>query len=132
MIDDNYSVYMHINKINQKKYIGITKNKPEERWLNGYGYKKQAFYNAIQKYGWDNFEHVILFDGLSQSEACQKEIDLISYYKTNNKLYGYNISSGGENGHNELWKDATYRESQIKKESLYGTMWSLEKIMPKR
>ena len=35
-----YSVYMHRNKINQKVYIGLTKQIPQNRWrANGEGYK---------------------------------------------------------------------------------------------
>lgn len=114
MENENYIVYMHVNKINQKKYIGITKNLPEERWVNGNGYKRQAFYNAIQKYGWDNFDHVILFDNLTQSEACEKEKEMIFYYQSNNKSFGYNVSPGGENGHNDLWNDPEYRIVQTR------------------
>lgn len=45
-----YYVYMHIAP-NNKKYIGITKQKPIKRWLYGKGYQKQGyFYNAILKY----------------------------------------------------------------------------------
>ena len=48
-----YYVYLHNNKINNKKYVGITKQKPENRWgLNGYNYRSSPyFYSAIQKYG---------------------------------------------------------------------------------
>lgn len=54
-------VYMHVNKINSKVYVGITSKKPEERWQKGQGYNSQKyFYRAIQKYGWDSFEHIIL------------------------------------------------------------------------
>lgn len=91
----NYCVYMHVNKINGKRYIGITQQMPEERWRNGQGYKTQIFYRAIQKYGWDNFEHKILFDGLTKEKAEQKEIELISFYKSDNKKFGYNVSHGG-------------------------------------
>lgn len=113
MTENNYCVYMHVNKINGKKYIGITKNMPEERWQNGYGYKKQVFYKAIKKYGWDNFNHIVLYENLSEDEACKKEIELISLYKSNDKKYGYNVSRGGENGHNDLWDDKDYRDAQI-------------------
>ena len=55
------TIYLHRNKINNKVYIGQTIQSPEERWKNGNGYKGcYYFYNAIQKYGWDNFEHIIL------------------------------------------------------------------------
>ena len=129
MAENNYCVYMHVNKLNDKKYIGITCQTPSRRWQNGYGYKKQAFYNAIKKYGWDNFDHIILFEKLSEEEACEKEIELISKYKSDNKLYGYNITHGGENGHNDLWNDKDYRDAQIEerksrfKDESYKNNW---------
>ena len=90
-----YTVYMHITP-SEKVYIGITKQNPVKRWLNGKGYKKQEyFYNAINKYGWDNIEHKILFSGLTKKEAEEKEIELIQKYKSNNREYGYNIQNGG-------------------------------------
>lgn len=93
----NYKVYKHINKINNKIYIGITQQELNKRWQNGYGYKEQKyFYSAIKKYGWENFEHIILFDNLTEEEAIKKEIELIKEYKSNNRKYGYNISQGGE------------------------------------
>ena len=38
MENKNYTVYMHICP-NGKRYIGITKLKPQERWGNGKSYK---------------------------------------------------------------------------------------------
>ena len=61
-----YTIYIHRNKINNKAYIGQTCNDPKKRWENGNGYKKQPhFYNAIQKYGWDGFEHIIWGENLT-------------------------------------------------------------------
>lgn len=95
---ENNKVYCHINKINGKRYIGITKQSLTERFQNGLGYRKcTAFYNAIQKYGWDNFEHVLLADNLTREEASQLEQSYIEYYQTNQSQFGYNISSGGDN-----------------------------------
>lgn len=95
-MNNNYVVYMHKNKINGKVYIGITSNSPKRRWDCGRGYKNQIlFYRSIQKYSWDNFEHIILFENLTKEEAEQKEIELIKQYKSNNKKYGYNIANGG-------------------------------------
>lgn len=98
-----YCVYMHINRVNNKKYIGITSRTPEVRWNNGYGYKGQSvFYNAIKKYGWDMFDHKILFTNLSEEEAKNKEIEMIDKYKTNvykhGHRYGYNMTDGGDSG----------------------------------
>ena len=94
--EQKYVVYVHINKINGKKYVGITKEKPERRWgKNGCRYKTGVFSKAIAKYGWDNFEHKILFENLSQIEAQKKEIDLIKELRSFANEYGYNSTKGG-------------------------------------
>ena len=83
-MDNLYCVYCHINLVNNKKYIGITKQRPQDRWReNGKGYQGQTkFWNAIKKYGWDNFEHIILFTNLTLEEANYKEKELIDYFDT--------------------------------------------------
>ena len=90
-----YTVYMHTTP-SGKKYIGITNQNVEKRWKLGYGYKKSKyFFPAILKYGWNNIKHEILFTNLTKEDACKKEIELISLYKTNNRFYGYNLHEGG-------------------------------------
>ena len=92
---NNYKVYIHIFK-NKKVYIGITKQKPNERWKNGKGYNGSTrIYNAIQKYGWENIEHKILYEGLTKEEAENKEKELIQQYKSYDEKYGYNLELGG-------------------------------------
>lgn len=93
-----YIVYQHKNKINGKIYIGITSRNPEARWgNNGCNYKTSPhFYSAIQKYGWDNFEHNILFINLTKEQACLKEQELIKEFTSMDRNYGYNSTSGGE------------------------------------
>ena len=94
----NYTIYIHRNKTNNKAYIGQTSQKLRLRWRNGNGYKKcPHFYNAIQKYGWDGFEHIIWATGLSQEQANYIEKLLIALFNTTNQDFGYNIFDGGKN-----------------------------------
>lgn len=94
---NNYCVYIHTNKTDGKRYVGITCQNVSRRWRSGEGYMYNAhFYRAIQKYGWDNFTHEIVEAGLSKDDACELEIGLITKYKTTDERYGYNRSTGGE------------------------------------
>lgn len=64
-----FSVYKHTSPVG-KVYIGITSKAPKERWQNGRGYwNNKHFYRAIKKYGWNNFEHEILYEGLTEGQA---------------------------------------------------------------
>lgn len=105
---DNYKVYIHIFP-NNKVYIGMTCQEPKERWKRGKAYKENRhLYNAINKYGWDNIEHKILFDNLEKEDAELKEINLIKEYKANDNQYGYNIEYGG--CHNGKTSEQTKRK----------------------
>ena len=94
---NNYSLYIHTTP-NDKKYVGITCQNPESRWgSKGQGYKTQVlFYRAIQKYGWDNIKHTIVVDNLTYSIAIELEKLYIAKLQTNNPIYGYNNTTGGE------------------------------------
>jgi len=93
--NNNWTVYIHTCKVNQKSYVGITSKPPNIRWKNGEGYKTQIFYRAIQKYGWDNFIHKIIATNLTEQAAKQMEILLIDRLKTLITQNGYNVSTGG-------------------------------------
>lgn len=90
-----YTLYVHVCP-NDKNYVGITKNVPERRWGNGKNYKGCILFNrAIEKYGWNNIKHIIVLTNLTKEEAENKEQSLISFLKSNNPNYGYNIANGG-------------------------------------
>lgn len=98
MMEKKYCIYIHINKINNKRYIGQTCQNPEYRWNHGEGYKgSPRFYSAIQHYGWDNFEHIVLYNDLSLDEANSLEEELIAKFHTTDPNYGYNLENGGKN-----------------------------------
>ena len=115
----NYVVYVHINKVNGKRYYGITGIKPEYRWNNGKGYKARHFTNSINKYGWDGFDHIIVARGLTEDEAKWLEVEMIAAHNTTNPKYGYNLSPGGD----MVSEEAKKRMSETRKgenNGMYG------------
>lgn len=97
---NSYCVYKHTSP-DGKVYIGVTCQNPKKRWRNGRGYSYNShFIRAITKYGWDNFRHEIIADGVSKEQAYEIEIELISKYKSTDQRYGYNHRNGGA-GSNE-------------------------------
>jgi group I intron endonuclease len=114
---NHYCVYMHISP-SGKKYIGITKQNPQKRWQNGYGYlnkntdgtfKQPYMARAVLKYtNWnDDWKHLILMKDITETQAKEAEIMLIKEYKTCDTNYGYNITSGGDGMHNWAPSDET-------------------------
>ena len=110
------SVYVHIFP-NEKMYIGITShNNPNKRWRNGSGYKTQKFlWKAIQKYGWDNIQHLVLLSDIQLDVAEEVEKCLISKYSTNCADFGYNVCDGGGT-------NAGYHHTEEYKENLRMSM----------
>ena len=92
-----WTVYRHVSP-SGKVYIGITSRSVKIRWRkDGSGYKSDSsttIWNAIKKYGWDNFKHEILFENINEISAKLIEIDLIYYYKKQG--ISYNITDGGD------------------------------------
>lgn len=86
-------IYKHTCKINGKVYIGQTNN-TSMRWKPSAYKNCSKFYNAIKKYGWNNFEHEILESNLTITEANQKEIYYIDLYHSVEN--GYNLNYGGD------------------------------------
>jgi len=101
-------VYCHINKINGKRYIGETTRTLKQRVNCGKKYSRRyKFGKAIDKYGWDNFETVILetieCDDIKELEQklFERETYWITYY--NSCKDGYNTTPGGCSSY--LWSD---------------------------
>lgn len=126
---NTWIVYSHTNKVNGKIYIGITSKDPNARWKNGKGYQYNTyFYNAICKYGWDSFSHNILFSGLTEEEAKQKEVELISNYNSNNRDYGYNLTAGGDGAVGRIVSEETKQKISTSHIGLKHTEESRAKI----
>lgn len=117
-------IYMYTNNINNKVYIGQT-NRPKIRQVEHkcHSLKRGTsthFYNAVRKYGWDNFKYSILEEISANSLKDlqillnEREIYWIKFYKSTDKTKGYNISNGGSSRGNNckkikmFLKDGTY------------------------
>ena len=93
---DTYRIYKHTSP-NGKIYIGVTREENlNRRWQNGKGYEScPLFWNAIQKYSWDNFIHEVIEEDVPIEQINERESYWIAYYKSNNRKFGYNIEEGG-------------------------------------
>jgi len=93
---NTYSVYVHVFP-DGKLYIGSTRQKPENRWRYGGGYKNsKTVYEPIQRYGWENIKHIVLFSNIDFDRAMIIEQELIKKYDTQNPQKGYNTKAGGQ------------------------------------
>lgn len=125
MEERKYIVYLHVNRVNGKVYVGITSMEPELRWRNGKGYNKCCIMaNAVNKYGWDNFDHIILCRTIKERAIL---LEKTAYYK---KLgISYNISGGGEGA--GVMAESTknkLRQYRGEKASMWGKKISKEVI----
>lgn len=90
-MENIFTIYMFINKINNKKYIGSTVVKPNIRYnqhiynathenVHQYHY---PLYEAMRKYGIDNFDFSIIEQLVcTETELRQKEKEYIIKYNT--------------------------------------------------
>jgi group I intron endonuclease len=101
-------VYLLLNNVNQKAYIGqhygFTLAKRWNRQLSNAKVNGHLS-NAIQKYGPASFSTKILCHA-----SCQQELDLleqffIAAYKSTNPRHGYNQQSGGRKWRGQYTKE---------------------------
>lgn len=114
--EKKWCVYVHTSP-SGKKYVGITSQKPNQRWKNGMGYMKrnedgsyaqQAMAYAIIKYpDWNLWQHEIVVEDAIEEDAKQLEIELIQFYKTRDADFGYNMTDGGEGTPGKYVSDET-------------------------
>ena len=75
-MENNYTVYQHVTP-DGMYYFGTTQN-VERRWEgNGRLYKTTALQPYIEKYGWDNIQHIVLFENQTKENALSIEDSLI-------------------------------------------------------
>lgn len=93
-----YSIYKSTNIITGESYIGFDSKWPRRKKYHKRFSKKQdniKFYNAIRKYGWDNFEWSVIYESTDGKHTLNvMEKFFISEYDTFNN--GYNSTLGGD------------------------------------
>jgi len=92
-----YSIYKATNKINGKVYIGFDSSWPNRLidHKNNYSKKNFKFYQAIRKYGWDNFEWETIYQS-KDGEHCLKNMESNFIEQYDSFKNGYNSTLGGE------------------------------------
>lgn len=117
-----YQIYKYTSP-SGKIYIGQTNQGVKKRYSSGQGYKHSTyFYNAICKYGIENFDLEILKSDLTLEEANQWEIYYIAFYNSTDREKGYNISTGGNN---HAWSEEA-KEKMSKRMKENNPMKNLE------
>lgn len=94
-MEKTYIIYGHQNNLTKIWFIGRISQKSKSRWKNGCRYKNNPkFLDAINKYGWDNFRHIIFEENVLEELADERECHYIRLYDSIEN--GYNLSSNNE------------------------------------
>lgn len=87
-------LYQILNLVNGKRYIGITSDPDYRKWQHFTGLGSKMVFNAIKKYGLENFEFKVLICG-ENDYIKWLEVEKIKEWNTM-KPNGYNLTVGGE------------------------------------
>ena len=121
-MENNYSVYQHVTP-DGLYYFGATNN-IKRRWSNnGAGYKGTALQPYIEQYGWDNIQHIVLFENQSKEDALWIEDFLITTAREDGVCINKNRSGlvSKEEGYNKNQSKQYYEKNKDKKKQYYET-----------
>ena len=116
-----YSIYRITNLVNNKIYIGFASN-PNRRW---YAHQKNSIYkkrnthlyNAMQKYGIDNFQFDVIYQSFDYMHTHKTmETHFITEYKSYvgfADCNGYNMTFGGEGSFGRIDSAETTRKRSV-------------------
>lgn len=95
-------IYKVTNKINEKIYIGYSKNFSKRKSVHKRNALKSnvgfVFYQAIRKHGWDNFKWEVIYESWDDKHCLTvMEPHFITEYNSFGEK-GYNMTRGGERG----------------------------------
>lgn len=129
-----FNVYIIHNILNNKVYIGKTKNL-QKRWkkhikiaLGKRIVEKFFIHKAIAKYGVNNFTFSILQSFHNENDCSAAEIYWINFFKSKFKNYGYNLTAGGEGCNGRMVSNETRKKQSIKAFGRKHTLETIEKL----
>ena len=116
-------IYKITNRINGKVYVGQTSlPSVQDRFDMHIKKAKQRvnryLYDAMNHYGFDNFS-VEELEHCDRDELDSREIFWISHYRSDDKNFGYNMTSGGGGGN--TWARNPHKEVTSEKLRLANT-----------
>src|SRR5271165_5090577 len=127
-----FYIYKITNLINNKLYIGYTKNL-EKRWkqhLHIASTKKKDLYHyihkSINKYGSNNFIIEQIEECESKQIAIEREKYWIAYFKSTNQSIGYNLTFGGEGSSGLKWTEESKKKVRGENNPRFGKPLSNE------
>lgn len=132
-MNEQLVIYKITNKINGHIYIGQTNNfehrknnhiKTAQNKWKGY---ERPLYQAMIKYGIENFEFEIIDTATTYDELNEKEIYYIEYYQSSIDYgKGYNLDLGGHNGRKSEYVKRKIGGAQIGElNHMYGKKFEL-------
>ena len=132
------TIYKATNKINKKSYIGFDSSWPKRmnrHFENANHNREGKFYDAIRKYGWDNFEWEILYQSKDKEYTLNiMEPQFIQEYDTFN--CGYNMTEGGEGcfgaTKNKIWINDGNNHKRLEKGQLIPEGWTKGRLKVER
>lgn len=101
MKKETCGIYCIRNLVNGKRYIGKYKGVIKYRISDHFSklrknkHSNKYLQTSWNKYGESNFEYFVV-KMCDEKDLSDKEIYYIKKYKSNNSLYGYNLTNGGE------------------------------------
>ena len=121
-MENNYSVYQHVTP-DGMYYFGQTQN-VERRWRNnGAEYKRTALQPYIEKFGWDNIQHIVLFKDQTKENALFIENFLIETAQEDGVCINKNRSGlvSKEEGYQQQISKQYYETNKEQKQQYYET-----------
>jgi len=125
-------VYLIENKINGKRYVGITINTIHERFISHRSAVKSGsglyLHNAIRKYGEESFDISVLEECLDIETLKEREISWIETLGTFGG--GYNLTKGGDGLWGHIHSEETRRKMSEsrkgEKNHNFGKQWGYD------